>query len=43
VLRVRALIALGERGRAAQVAHRFIDAHPESAQAGRLRTLIGAR
>jgi hypothetical protein len=43
VLRVRALIALGERGRAADVAHRFIAAHPESAQAGPLRALIGAR
>jgi hypothetical protein len=43
VLRVRALVALGERGRAAQVANRFIAVHPESAQAGRLRALIGAR
>jgi hypothetical protein len=43
VLRVRALVTLGERSRAAQVANRFIAAHPESAQAGRLRTLIGAR
>ena len=43
VLRVRALIALGERGRAAQVANHFIAVHPESAQAGRLRALIGAR
>jgi hypothetical protein len=43
VLRVRALIAVGERGRAAEVANRFIAAHPESAQTGPLRALIGAR
>ena len=43
VLRVRALIALGDRAEAARVGNRFITSHPDSAQAGRLRALIGQR
>jgi hypothetical protein len=43
VLRVRALIVLGESAQARQVANRFIASHPDSAQAGRLRTLVGSR
>jgi hypothetical protein len=43
VLRVRALVALGDRAQAASVAGRFLAAHPDSAQAGRLRTLVGER
>jgi hypothetical protein len=43
VLRVRALLALGERRQAERVANRFIAAHPDGAQSGRLRALIGAR
>ncbi|HEX4340972.1 MAG TPA: hypothetical protein VH062_33920 [Polyangiaceae bacterium] len=43
VLRVRALVAAGERAQATQVAGRFITAHPDSAQAGRLRAIVGQR
>ena len=40
LLRVRALLALGDRASANAVATRFITAHPDSAQASRLRMLI---
>jgi outer membrane protein assembly factor BamD (BamD/ComL family) len=41
VLRVRALRDLGEWAEAARVANAFIASHPDSAQATRLRALVG--
>jgi hypothetical protein len=43
VLRVRALVSLGDAPQAKRVAERFIAAHPDSAQAGRLESLVGHR
>jgi len=43
VLRVRALNLLGDRVQAASVANRFLAAHPDSAQAARLRSLVNGR
>jgi hypothetical protein len=43
VLRVRALRDVGDFAGAARVASAFIAAHPDSAQAARLRTMVGER
>jgi hypothetical protein len=40
VLRVRALVALGDRAQASAVATRFLASHPNSAQAARLRAIV---
>jgi hypothetical protein len=42
VLRVRALMELGQSARAESVAQDFLRKHPTSPQASRLRTIIGA-
>jgi hypothetical protein len=41
VLRVRALLDVGQRDRATSVAEAFLRAHPGTPQAARLRTLVG--
>jgi hypothetical protein len=41
MLRIEALVASGDKGRAREVGQRFLASHPETAHADRVRTLLG--